>query len=85
MFVLKAYESKVNTECLFNDFPCLFPQCRYEVELEGLKDEYAKTLEDAKKEKVSLTSPLIYVIVEILASRRLTDCIYSCRLCWLLS
>uniref|UniRef100_A0A8B9QBM6 TATA element modulatory factor 1 n=1 Tax=Apteryx owenii TaxID=8824 RepID=A0A8B9QBM6_APTOW len=25
---------------------------RYEVELEGLKDEYAKTLEDAKKEKV---------------------------------
>lgn len=65
--------------------PLFFPQCRYEVELEGLKDEYAKTLEDAKKEKVLPTSPLIYVIVEVLASRRLTDYIYSCRPCWLLS
>ncbi|NXF03256.1 TMF1 factor, partial [Smithornis capensis] len=31
---------------------------RYEVELEGLKDEYAKTLEDAKKEKTLLTTQL---------------------------
>uniref|UniRef100_A0A8C5U152 TATA element modulatory factor 1 TATA binding domain-containing protein n=1 Tax=Malurus cyaneus samueli TaxID=2593467 RepID=A0A8C5U152_9PASS len=29
---------------------------RYEVELEGIKEEYAKTLEDAKKEKVLPTS-----------------------------
>lgn len=42
-----------------------FPPCRYEVELEGLKDEYAKTLEDAKKEKVSPSSALISVMVEI--------------------
>ncbi|NXL55274.1 TMF1 factor, partial [Chordeiles acutipennis] len=31
---------------------------RYEVELEGLKDEYAKTLEDAKKEKTLLATQL---------------------------
>ncbi|XP_027750923.1 TATA element modulatory factor [Empidonax traillii] len=31
---------------------------RYEVELEGLKDEYAKTLEDAKKEKALLATQL---------------------------
>ncbi|NXO04064.1 TMF1 factor, partial [Rhinopomastus cyanomelas] len=31
---------------------------RYEVELEGLKDEYARTLEDAKKEKTLLTTQL---------------------------
>ncbi|OXB81531.1 UNVERIFIED_CONTAM: hypothetical protein H355_008379 [Colinus virginianus] len=31
---------------------------RYEVELEELKDEYAKTLEDAKKEKALLTTQL---------------------------
>ncbi|NXI53614.1 TMF1 factor, partial [Chloroceryle aenea] len=31
---------------------------RYEVELEGLKDEYAKTLEDAKKEKMLLATQL---------------------------
>lgn len=41
------------------------PPCRYEVELEGLKDEYAKTLEDAKKEKVLPNSALISVMVEI--------------------
>ncbi|NXG26393.1 TMF1 factor, partial [Grallaria varia] len=31
---------------------------RYEIELEGLKDEYAKTLEDAKKEKTLLATQL---------------------------
>ncbi|XP_068058319.1 TATA element modulatory factor [Anomalospiza imberbis] len=31
---------------------------RYEVELQGLKDEYAKTLEDAKKEKALLATQL---------------------------
>uniref|UniRef100_A0A8C5TZZ0 TATA element modulatory factor 1 TATA binding domain-containing protein n=1 Tax=Malurus cyaneus samueli TaxID=2593467 RepID=A0A8C5TZZ0_9PASS len=31
---------------------------RYEVELEGIKEEYAKTLEDAKKEKTLLTTQL---------------------------
>ncbi|NXU72156.1 TMF1 factor, partial [Oreotrochilus melanogaster] len=31
---------------------------RYEIELEGLKDEYAKTLEDAKKEKTFLATQL---------------------------
>ncbi|NWZ38652.1 TMF1 factor, partial [Brachypodius atriceps] len=31
---------------------------RYEVELEGLKDEYAKTLEEAKKEKALLATQL---------------------------
>lgn len=41
-----------------------FPHCRYEVELEGLKDEYAKTLEEAKKEKVLPRSALSYVVVE---------------------
>lgn len=81
MFVLIVPESKVNTEYLFTDFPYLFLQCRYEVELEGLKDEYAKTLEDAKKEKVLSTSAFIYVIVEVWASRRLTTCIYFCRRC----
>lgn len=44
-----------------SDFTSFLPPCRYEVELEGLKDEYAKTLEDAKKEKVLPSSALISV------------------------
>lgn len=76
MFVLKVYESKVNTEYLLTFSTSFFPRCRYEVELEGLKDEYAKTLEDAKKEKVLPTSALSYVIIEVWASRSLTTYLF---------
>lgn len=65
MFGLRVYESTVNSEYLLTLSTSFFPQCRYEVELEGLKDEYAKTLEDAKKEKVLPTSALSYVVVEV--------------------
>lgn len=68
MFVLKASESTQNrTENTYLVTFCTscLPPCRYEVELEGLKDEYAKTLEDAKKEKVLPSSALISVMVGI--------------------
>lgn len=66
MFVLKVSECTENTKentCLVTS--SFLPPCRYEVELEGLKDEYAKTLEDAKKEKVLPSSALISVMVEM--------------------
>jgi len=74
--------TKVNTEYLFLDFLFLFDG-RYEVELEELKDEYAKTLEDAKKEKVLSASSLLQLLafIDTCANRGLTTCVNFCRHC----